>query len=199
LTDFAAQFPRVRLHFTETQDIANLRDSQSDLMIGHRPVKHHDIVCTPLGALSFTPVATRTYLDRAGPATRYNLERHWFLQSSFFHERDPAWTEWHRACVRGHIAHVCDNILIYRALAEAGAGIALLGSHEPAIPEAVTLDIGCVTPLPLYGLALAGRLNSRPVKLVFEWICDQFRSRLQPETLTAPSVTPCAAAAATCT
>lgn len=56
-------------------------------------------------------------------------------------------------------------------------GIGLLGTYTAAEPEAVPLDLGVRISLPLYAIALAERLESRPVKLVFDWLCEIFSEK----------------------
>ena len=50
--------------------------------------------------------------------------------------------------------------------------IGLLGTYTAVEPEAVPLDLDVLISLPLYAVALRERLESRPVKLVFDWLCD---------------------------
>jgi DNA-binding transcriptional LysR family regulator len=53
-------------------------------------------------------------------------------------------------------------------------GIGLLGTYTAVEPEAVPLDLDVLISLPLYAIALRERLESRPVKLVFDWLCEIF-------------------------
>jgi hypothetical protein len=54
----------------------------------------------------------------------------------------------------------------------------------------VPLDLGVLISLPLYGIALRERLRSRPVRIVFDWLCEifseknhWFRREFKPEDL----------------
>jgi DNA-binding transcriptional LysR family regulator len=59
-------------------------------------------------------------------------------------------------------------------LVKAGLGIGLLGSYVVLEPNAVPLSLDVKIDIPLYALALTERLDSRPVKIVFEWLCEIF-------------------------
>lgn len=171
---FSDRFPRIQLHLKSMIDLYDLRENRSDMMLGFVPVERADIHCKRLGTLHFIPLASKPYITRMGLPTRHNLEDHVFLQSHFYETKTPVWIDWRRACARGRIAHACDDTLTYCMLAKNGLGIALLGSYAVCEPAAVPLDLGFVVSLPLYGLALVERLRARPVKLVYDWLCDAF-------------------------
>ncbi len=168
------RFPRIQLHLKGMINFYDLRENQTDIMLGFAPIDRSDIVCKRLGSLHFIPLASKQYVARMGLPTRHNLEDHLFLQSHFYEAETPIWADWQRACARGRIAHFCDDTFAYGLLAKMGLGIALLGTYVVSEPVAVPLDLGFTTVLPLYGLALAERLNSRPVKIIYDWLCDVF-------------------------
>jgi DNA-binding transcriptional LysR family regulator len=168
------RFPRIQLHLKGMINLNDLRENQTDMMLGFAPIERSDIVCKRLGSLHFVPLASKQYIARMGLPTRTNLEDHLFLQSHFYETKTPVWADWQRACARGRIAHLCDDTFAYGLLAKLGLGIALLGTYVISEPVAVPLDLGFTTSLPLYGLALAERLHSKPVKLVYDWLCDIF-------------------------
>jgi hypothetical protein len=58
-----------------------------------------------------------------------------------------------------------------------GLGIGLLGTYASVERDAVPLDLGVLTSVPVYGIALRERLRSRPVRLVFDWFCQIFSER----------------------
>ena len=55
-----------------------------------------------------------------------------------------------------------------------GLGIGLLGSYALRERSAVHVDIGLHVRVPMYGVALTERLQARPVRLAFDWLCDTF-------------------------
>jgi hypothetical protein len=59
---------------------------------------------------------------------------------------------------------------------KAGLGIGLVGSYSVVEPCAVPLELGLRISVPLYLIALAERLNARPVRIVFDWLSKIFGS-----------------------
>jgi len=174
LPAFAATHPRIQLHLKSPTNVASLRENQTDMMIGFSPIEASDITYRKLGRLHFIPVVTKSYIQSHGIPPRSNLPSHWFLQSEFYSARTGVWESWNRAVVQGRIAHHCDNSMAYGMLVKAGLGIGLLGSYTVLEPTAVPLDLDVLISIPLYALALSERLNSRPVRLVFDWISEVF-------------------------
>jgi DNA-binding transcriptional LysR family regulator len=86
------------------------------------------------------------------------------------------WDSWQQAVSRGRIAHFCDNSFAYGILVKAGLGIGLVGSYSVVEPSAVPLELGLRISVPLYLIALAERLNARPVRLAFDWLSEVFGS-----------------------
>ena len=176
LRKFSAQYPRIQCHLKTPQNVLSLRENQTDLMVGFVPVEAADITSKRLGSLHFIPVASKRYIREQGLPTRRNLEQHSFLQSEMYAARTGLWNGWNKILARGHIAHHCDNSFAYGMLVKAGAGIGLLGSYTVIEPNAVPLEIMAPVSVPLYAQALTDRLEFRPVRAAFEWICDIFGS-----------------------
>jgi DNA-binding transcriptional LysR family regulator len=84
------------------------------------------------------------------------------------------WADWLNLVARGRIAHYCDDTFVYGIMAKLDLGIALLGTYVIAEPDAVPLDLDVLISLPLYAIALGERLDSRSVRLVFDWLCEIF-------------------------
>jgi DNA-binding transcriptional LysR family regulator len=176
LEQFSAQYPKIQLHLKSPLNILNLRENQTDMMIGFSPAESPDIRFRKLGQLHFIPIASKDYIRKYGLPTRDNLEQHVFLQSEFYLARTGLWDGWQQAVGRGRIAHYCDNAFAYGMLVKAGQGIGLLGSYLLVEPSAVPLEIDVRISVPLYLIALTDRLNARPVRLVFDWLSDVFGS-----------------------
>jgi DNA-binding transcriptional LysR family regulator len=174
LDRFSARYPKIQVHLKSPINFVSLRENQTDMMIGFSPAESSDIRFRKLGQLHFIPVAAKDYIQKHGLPTRNNLEQHFFLQSEYYLARTGLWDGWQQAVARGRIAHYCDNSFAYGMLVKAGLGIGLLGSYALAEPCAVPLEIDLRISVPLYLIALADRLNARPVRLVFDWLSEVF-------------------------
>jgi DNA-binding transcriptional LysR family regulator len=174
LERFSDEYPKVQLHLKSPLNLLNLRENQTDMMIGFSPVEAADIAFRKLGYLHFIPVASKGYVQKHGLPTRLNLEDHLFVQSEFYTAKTGLWDGWNQIISRGRVAHFCDNSFAYGMLVKAGQGIGLLGSYTVLEPAAVPLELGLRVSVPLYAVALTERLNARPVRAVFEWLCEIF-------------------------
>jgi DNA-binding transcriptional LysR family regulator len=174
LLKFSAQYPKIQLHLKSTLNVMNLRENQTDMMIGFVPSVSSDIQFRKLGQLHLIPVVAKDYIRHHGLPTQGNLERHLFLQSEFYTAKTGLWDSWQQVIVRGRIAHYCDNSFAYGMLVKTGHGIGLLGSYTLVEPCFVPLEIGVRISVPLFLCALTERLNARPVRLVFDWLAGIF-------------------------
>jgi len=174
LSQFSAQYPKIRLHLKNPLNVMNLPENQTDMMISIIPSESSDIQFRKLGQLHFIPVATKDYIQKHGLPTRDNLEQHLFIQSEYYLAKTGLWDGWQRAVARGRIAHYCDNSFAYGMLVKSGQGIGMLGSYSLAEPSAVPLEIDLRISVPLYLIALTERLKVRAVRLVFDWLSEVF-------------------------
>jgi DNA-binding transcriptional LysR family regulator len=174
LQQFADRYPRIQVHLKNPVNMLNLRENQTDMMIGFGPAESSDIRFRKLGQLHFIPVVTKEYINQYGLPTRSNLDKHVFLQSEYYSGKTGVWDEWNQMVARGRVAHYSDNSFAYVMLIKAGLGIGLLGSYMVVEPAIVPLELDLRIPIPLYLAALAERLNARPVRLVFDWLGDVF-------------------------
>jgi len=174
LSNFSTTYPMIQMHLKSPLNVISLRENQTDLMIGFHPAEATDIVVKKLGQLHFIPVASKSYIDNFGLPTRKNLENHFFLQSEFYLARTGLWDSWNEAVSRGRIAHFCDNSFAYGMLVKAGLGIGLLGSYTVLERSAIPLQLGVKISVQMYAMALTERLNSRPVRLAFDWLTEIF-------------------------
>jgi hypothetical protein len=55
-------------------------------------------------------------------------------------------------------------------MVKAGLGIGLLGSVHVLEPSVLPLDLDCAIAVPLYLTALTERLQSKPVRVVFDFV-----------------------------
>jgi len=174
LAAFSSDFPKIQLHLKSPLNLINLRENQTDLMLGFQPADAADITVKKLGQLHFIPIAAKAYIQKYGLPTSRNLENHFFLQSEFYSARTGLWDSWLETVARGRIAHYCDNSFAYGMLVKAGLGIGLLGSYTILEPAAVPLQLGVKVSVQMYALAMTERLNSRPVRLAFDWLTEIF-------------------------
>ena len=84
---------------------------------------------------------------------------------------------WREALDRGHVAHFSDNSYAYAFMVKSGLGIGLLGNYTLNDPAMVPLEIGVHIRLPLYLHADSERLNSKPVRAVYDWLAELFSIR----------------------
>jgi DNA-binding transcriptional LysR family regulator len=144
------------------------------MMISISPSDSADIQFRKLGHLHFIPIVSKSYIAQYGLPTRSNLQHHFFIQSEYYLARTGLWDGWLQAVSRGRIAHHCDNSFAYGMLVKAGLGIGMLGSYAAIEPAAVPVELGLRVSVPLYAIALTERLHARPVRAVFDWLCDIF-------------------------
>jgi DNA-binding transcriptional LysR family regulator len=177
LAAFSLTYPKIQMHLKSPLNVISLRENLTDLMVGFHPIEGADIVTKKLGQLHFIPVAAKSYINNFGLPTTKNLAKHHFLQSDFYSAKTGLWDDWNEAVGRGQIAHYCDNSFAYGMLVKAGLGIGLLGSYTVLEPSAVPLQLGVRVSVQMYAMALTERLNSRPVRLAFDWLSEIFGSR----------------------
>ena len=173
---FSARYPKIQLHLKGLDNLKDLRENQTDMMLTFKPSERSDITCQAVGSLNLIPIVSASYVARRGRPTLDNLSEHVFLQSHFYQADWPIWREWQALCAKGQIAHYCDNTFAYGVMANEGLGIALLGTYLMPAKAAVPLSLGVRVTLPLYALALTERLESPPVRVVFDWLRETFSS-----------------------
>lgn len=174
LVQFSAQYPKIQLHLKAPLNHIDLRENQTDMMIGFVPSVSSNIQFRKLGQLHFIPIVSKDYIREHGLPTASNLEQHLFIQSAYYLGRTGLWDSWQQTAERGRIAHYCDNSFAYGMLVKAGHGIGLLGTYTLVEPCFVPLEIGLRISVPLFLLALTERLQARPVRLVFDWLSGIF-------------------------
>lgn len=173
LSCFSARHPKIQLHIRNPSNLTAFRDNLTDIMIGYTP-GGSGVTSTPLGYIHLIPQASRGYIERYGMPTRANLESHLFIDTEYYTARTEVWQSWHKAIARGDIAHYCDNSFAYGLLVKSGIGIGLLGSYALSDPALLPLELGVHVTLPIHVLALADRLQAKPVRLVYDWLQEIF-------------------------
>jgi DNA-binding transcriptional LysR family regulator len=171
---FNEQFPNIRLHLKNPINLIKFRENQVDIALRFTPPVEKGVECRTVGFVHLIPVATHAYLARYGMPTKDNLENHCFIDTEYYAARTELWGSWREALERGHVAHFSDNSYAYLFMVKSGVGIGLLGNYTLSDPQIVPLEIGVHVRLPLYLHADSERLNSKPVRVVYDWLTELF-------------------------
>jgi DNA-binding transcriptional LysR family regulator len=174
---FSQRNPNIHLHMKSTINLNDVRENQTDMMLAFGPDSRADLVVRRLGNLHFNPTVSRGYIAKYGLPTKANIGQHRFLQSHFYESNLEIWADWLDLVAKGRVSHYCDDTFVYGIMVKLDLGIGLLGTYTAVEPSAVPLDLDVLVSLPLYAIALRERLDSRPVKLVFDWLCDVFSEK----------------------
>jgi DNA-binding transcriptional LysR family regulator len=174
LRELHAQHPGIVVHLMTPINVESLRENRVDIMIGFDDVAGKDLLCKPCGFLHLIPVASASYLRSHGMPTETNLDRHIFVDSMYYRGRTGLWDEWRRIVVQGTIAADCDSSLAHAMAIIGGLGIGLLGNYVLSDETLQPVDIPIHVSVPLYLIALAERLDARPVRIVMEWLAETF-------------------------
>lgn len=170
---FNARYPGIHLHVQNPSNMTNFKENTTDIMLSFLPGSGA-VTTQPCGWVHLIPAAGRAYIEQYGMPTPDNLEAHLFLDTEYYKAKSPIWQPWQDAVARGTVAHDCDNSFAYGFLIRSGLGIGLLASYALTDPELVPIDLGIHIPLRLNLLALTERLQSRPVRVVYEWLAEVF-------------------------
>ena len=174
LRRFSQDYPKIHVHVKTPGNLRNLRENQTDIMLGFAASDSAELVSKRLGVLHFIPIASKEYVERRGLPTRKNLAEHFFVDSELYSAREGPFEPWHRLKAQGTVSYACDASISYGMLVKAGLGIGLLSNYNMMEPSARPLDLGVHIGLPIFAVALNDRLNSKPVKLVFDMIGEIF-------------------------
>lgn len=177
ITAFNEQFPNIRLHLKNPINLIKFRENQVDIALRFTPPVEKGVECRTVGFVHLIPVASHAYLARYGMPAKDNLENHCFIDTDYYAARNELWSGWRETLDRGHVAHFSDNSYAYAFMVKKGLGIGLLGNYTLNDPEMVPIDIGVHIRLPLYLHADSERLNSKPVRAVYEWLEELFNMR----------------------
>jgi DNA-binding transcriptional LysR family regulator len=178
MQQFSQRNPNIHLHTKSIVSLNDLRENQTDMMLAFvRPDTRSDLVVEQLGSIHYRPLVSKTYVSRHGLPGKDNLENHRFLQSHLYESNHDVWSDWNELVAKGRVSHYCDDPFVYGIMIKVGLGIGLLGTYASVERDAVPLNLGVLTSVPVYGIALRERLRSRPVRIVFDWFCEIFSER----------------------
>jgi DNA-binding transcriptional LysR family regulator len=173
LRRLSAAYPKIQVHLKSPGNFKNLRENQTDVILGFHFDPTNDMTTRPLGWLHFLPIATQSYIDRMGFPTHANAEKHLFVDSEIYSAKGT-WDSWRAVINRGSIAHYCDASISYGMMVKAGLGIGLLANYNMTEPTARPLDLDVHIKLRLHAVALTERLDAKPVRLVFDLLEKMF-------------------------
>ena len=152
--EFSQRYPKIRTHLRNPVDLLDFRENQCDVMVGFGSLRESDLTSRAVGFLHLIGVAGRSYLAKSGIPTWDTLGAHRFIDADYYASQTDTYAPWRNAVARGTTAHRCDNPISYGLMVKAGLGI-----HVK---------------LPIFIHAQTERLKSRPVRLVFDWLCELF-------------------------
>jgi DNA-binding transcriptional LysR family regulator len=169
LNRLAEAFPRIRVELKTPQNYQSLAENRTDLMVGFAYEDHQDMTSVRMGTLHYLPIVSRSYVEKRGQPTIDNLPRHLFIDSDRYAKLD-VWNPWRNLVDQGTISHCCDAPITYGMMVKAGLGIGLVASFNVLEPTSVPLDLNCAIAIPLFLTALTERLQSKPVRIVFDFV-----------------------------
>jgi DNA-binding transcriptional LysR family regulator len=178
LQEFSRTNPNVHVHTKSILSLNDVRENQTDVMLAFAPPdSRSDLVAERLGSIHYRPLATKTYVAMYGLPNEDDLRHHKFLQSYLYQSNPEIWGDWNDLVAKGRISHYCDDTFVYGIMMKLDLGIGLLQTYLAVHRDAVPLHLGILISMPLYGIALRERLRSRPVRVVFDWLCEIFSER----------------------
>jgi DNA-binding transcriptional LysR family regulator len=172
LRRFSKKYPKIQVHLKSPGNFKNLRENQTDVILGFSPDPSNDMTCRPLGWLHFIPVASEAYIERMGS----NIRKHQFIDSEIYSAKG-AWEGWHNLLRRGTVAHYCDASISYGMMVKAGNGIGLLSNYTMMDPAFRPLDLDVHVKLRLHAVALTERLEAKPVRIVMGLLEELFSAQ----------------------
>ena len=176
LCRFSKQYPKIQVHLKSPGNFKNLRENQTDVILGFSPDQSSDMTSRPLGWLHFLPVASEAYIERMGMPTRNNIHKHLLIDSEIYSAKG-AWDGWHDLLRRGTVAHYCDASISYGMMIKAGNGIGLLANYTMMDPAFRPLDLDVHVKVRLHAVALTERLEAKPVRIVLGLLEELFGAR----------------------
>jgi DNA-binding transcriptional LysR family regulator len=174
ISKLTAQYANIRIMLKNPVNMAVFKDNRCDILLGFGEVESSDLERVELGCIHLIPIVAQEYIRKHGIPTTDNIASHFFVDSDFYQGGQKIWSDWQDIVKRGTLLHTSENSFAYALMVRSGLGIGLLGTYALADVSSVPLDLGIEIKVPMYGYAYKDRLNSKPVRIVFEWFCDIF-------------------------
>jgi DNA-binding transcriptional LysR family regulator len=173
IAQFTSMFPRLKIIVQRPSDLERIENNDTDLLVSFNPHPSSKYVLSQkLGTVHLVPVMSRSYFERHGSLTAENVSGHHFIQSTLYDNHAPIWSPWNRLVASGKVIHGAQDSISYAMMVFAGLGIGLLGTYvlisNDIVPASPTVQID----VPVYLQAQASRLESRPVRIVHDMLCE---------------------------
>jgi DNA-binding transcriptional LysR family regulator len=168
VSELTVRHPRIRLQFLAPNNLLSLGENRTDLMIGFSGESSRQLTSRHAGTMHLVPFASRDYIAKNGLPDKHNLSDHYILHSSMYTGKSDIWRPWRSILEAGRQGHGSDSSLTYGFMVKAGLGVGLMSSVHAVNAFLVPLDLDCHIQLPLHVVALTERLQSRPVRIVYE-------------------------------
>jgi DNA-binding transcriptional LysR family regulator len=162
--------PRLRIEFVATNNYISFVENRTDMMIAFFREPKSEITSTWVGMLHLVPFASREYIERNGMPTISNIGQHFVIQSSQYSAKVDIWNPWRTITESARLTHSSDSSMMYGMMVRAGVGIGLLSNYQAINSYLVPLDLNCHITLPLHVIALTERLQSKPVRIVYDFV-----------------------------
>lgn len=170
LNNLSAKYPRIQVEFVAPNNYSSLFENRTDMMIAFGDEIRSEITSTFAGILHLLPFASREYIEKQGTPDGTNLSQHHIIQSAQYTAKADVWLPWRKIVEAGRPTHTSDSSMMYGMMVKAGVGIGLLSNYQAINSYLVPLDLDCHIKLPLHVLVLAERLQSKPVRIVNEFV-----------------------------
>jgi DNA-binding transcriptional LysR family regulator len=177
MEEFGSRYPKISMHLKNPVNIMGFKENQADIVLGYGTAEHKGVLTRPAGFLHLIPMATKEYFAEFGAATLSNISQHRFIDAGYYQSKNETWRAWRDVVAKGAKTHVCDSTINHARMIKAGLGIGLTGSHLLADPDLIPVDLDVHIVLPLFLHVSTERLQSRPVRVVFDWLGGIFNEK----------------------
>jgi DNA-binding transcriptional LysR family regulator len=104
--------------------------------------------------------------------TKDNISEHAFIDSIQYSAKAEPWAPWRAIVERAFTVYTSDSPSTYAMMVRSGLGTGLLSSVNSLNSSSVICDLDCTVNLPLYLTSLTERLQSRPVRIVYDFVAS---------------------------
>lgn len=174
LREFGRKYPKIETIIKAPISKESIRKNQTDIMVGFMFDQSKDVTSRSLGMHHLIPCAARSYIQRRGLPDLTNLRDHDFVESEQYGREAQLWVSWHKLIDQGTCAHRPDTSIVYATMVREGLGIGLLSNFATSDPELVRLALPAHVAVPIFASALTDRLQSKPVRTVYDFVSKLF-------------------------
>lgn len=172
------QYPKIQLVLQTPTNNKRLWDNSTDIMIGFTPENEAGVITQQLGTTHFIPIASCAYLNKINTIDNTDaISVHCFLQLNTYSNASNIWKPWLELLNKGKVMHITDNSLFYKSMVRENLGVGLLGSYALIDQRLLPIPLDVHIPLPVHISMLSDRLKSRPIRLIFDFLCEIFSDK----------------------